>query len=135
MSKSALDENSRILLTDNYVAIRKKVRGAVTDSLPHISYDVEARPGTSNLLTLLAGCMDEDVHVVAERYKYGGHGGLKRALCEVLEETMKGPREEFFRLRKDQAYLESLANRGADRAREISQRTLAEVRKLVGLRP
>ncbi|KAL5533490.1 MSW1 [Sanghuangporus sanghuang] len=135
MSKSARDESSRILLTDDTVTIRNKIRGAVTDSLSGVSYDPEARPGTSNLLTLLAGCLDEDVHAVAERYKDKGHGALKTDVTDVLEETLRGPRAEFFRLRADPGHLQALADKGAERAKEISQRTLAEVRRLVGLRP
>lgn len=135
MSKSARDENSRILLTDDTKTIQSKIRGAVTDSLPSISYDPEARPGTSNLLTLLAGCLDEDVNVIAERYKDKGHGGLKKDVIEVLEETLQGPREEFSRLKADPGHLQALADKGAERARQISQGTLTEVRRLVGLRP
>ncbi|OCB91092.1 hypothetical protein A7U60_g1657 [Sanghuangporus baumii] len=133
MSKSARDENSRILLTDDTITIRNKIRGAVTDSLSGVSYDTEARPGTSNLLTLLAGCLDEDVHAVAERYKDKGHGALKIDVTDVLEETLREPRAEFFRLRADPGHLQALADKGAERAKEISQRTLAEVRRLVGL--
>ncbi|EJD06228.1 tryptophanyl-tRNA synthetase [Fomitiporia mediterranea MF3/22] len=133
MSKSAVDENSRILLTDDATIIHKKIRSAVTDSLPYISYDPEARPGTSNLLTLLAGCIDEDVHDVAERYRERNHGALKNDLSEALEETLKGPRTEFFRLRADPGHIQTIADSGAERAKKISGRTLSEVRRLVGL--
>lgn len=133
MSKSAVDPNSRILLTDDTKTIEKKIRGAVTDSIAGINYDPDNRPGTSNLLTLLAGCLDEDVMGVAERYREKNHGALKNDVFEAIEETVKGPRAEFMRLRSDLGYLESIAKEGALKARELSSRTLSEVRKLLGL--
>ncbi|KAI5114760.1 hypothetical protein M0805_009280 [Coniferiporia weirii] len=135
MSKSAKDANSRILITDDTAIIRKKIRAAVTDSLPYISYDPVNRPGTSNLLVILAGCIDQDVHAVAERYRDKSHGTLKSDVFDAVEETVKGPRAEFLRLRKEPGHLNVLAVRGAEKAREISQRTLRSVRKLVGLSP
>lgn len=135
MSKSAVDENSRILLTDDSMTIRKKIRGAVTDSIPGITYDPIARPGTSNLLTLLAGCLNEDVVAVAERYRDKNHGTLKNDVFEAVEETVKVPRAEFLRLRTESAYLQSVAEDGTLRARSISSGTVHEVRNLLGLFP
>ena len=135
MSKSAVDENSRILLTDDTATIRKKIRGAVTDSIPGITYDPISRPGTSNLITLLAGCLSEDVVAVAERYRDKNHGTLKNDVFEAVEETVKGPRTEFRLLRSDPKYLQTVAEEGALRARSISSKTIREVRNLLGLNP
>ena len=133
MSKSAMDPNSRILLTDDTSAIRRKVRSAVTDSLPGITYDPVNRPGTSNLLTILAGCIDEDVESVAERFRTKGHGDLKNAVFEAVDETLKVPRSEFLRIRTEPQYLQEVARSGVERARVISQTTLIDIRRYVGL--
>ncbi|PAV23417.1 tryptophanyl-tRNA synthetase [Pyrrhoderma noxium] len=133
MSKSAVDPNSRILLTDSTSLIQKKIRSAVTDSITGITYDPINRPGTSNLLTILSGCIGEDIHLVAEQHKTKTHGELKKVVFEAVEETLKGPRAEFERLRMDQGYLEKLSKKGAEKARKLSSQTLKEVRRLVGL--
>lgn len=133
MSKSAVDPNSRILLTDSTSLIQKKIRSAVTDSVTGITYDPVNRPGTSNLLTILSGCIGEDVHLVAEQHKTKTHGELKKVVFEAVEETLKGPRAEFERLRMDQGYLEKISKKGAEKARKLSSQTLKEVRRLVGL--
>ena len=135
MSKSAVDPNSRILLTDDTKSIERKIRGAVTDSIQGITYDPIGRPGTANLLTLLAGCADEDVEAVAQRYRDKNHGALKKDVFEAIEDTIKGPRAEFVKLRTDHGYLDSVAKEGALKARAISSRTLSEVRSLLGLSP
>ena len=50
MSKSAPDINDKILLSDEPDVIRKKVKKAVTDSDGVVKFDVENKPGISNLM-------------------------------------------------------------------------------------
>ncbi|KAI0062100.1 tryptophanyl-tRNA synthetase [Artomyces pyxidatus] len=133
MSKSAIDANSRIELTDTATVIRSRIRGATTDSIRGITYDPAARPGTSNLLTILAACTDEDVAVVAARYAGKDHGALKADVADAVEAAFKGPRAEFERLRAETPFLLRVAEEGAARARERSDVMIREVRRRVGL--
>ncbi|KAI0373144.1 tryptophanyl-tRNA synthetase [Pilatotrama ljubarskyi] len=133
MSKSSPDLNSRILLTDSPAQVRSKIRGAVTDSLLGITYDPVARPGAANLLSILAACTGEDVHAVAARYADKGHGVLKADVVEAVEELIKGPRAEFERLRGEKEYLASVAREGSEKARQLSEVTIREVRARIGL--
>jgi tryptophanyl-tRNA synthetase len=133
MSKSSPDLSSRILLTDTAAQIKSKIRGAVTDSIKGITYDPVNRPGTANLLAILAASTEEDVGEVATRYITKGHGDLKNDVADAIEEMFKVPRGELEKLMGDRAYLESVAKDGAARAQERSRATLCIVRKLVGL--
>ncbi|KAI1489887.1 tryptophanyl-tRNA synthetase [Biscogniauxia mediterranea] len=58
MSKSALNERSRILITAEEREIRQRVMGAVTDMETTVSWAPWRRPGVANLLELLAQCRD-----------------------------------------------------------------------------
>ncbi|KAI0713690.1 tryptophanyl-tRNA synthetase [Earliella scabrosa] len=133
MSKSSPDLNSRILLTDTPSQVRNKIKGAVTDSTLGITYDPVSRPGAANLLSILAACTGEQVEVVATRYADKGHGHLKGDVADAVEELIKGPRAEFERLRGETAYLASVAQEGAAKARRISGPILSEVRARIGL--
>jgi tryptophanyl-tRNA synthetase len=133
MSKSSPDVQSRILLNDDAHKIKAKIREAVTDSVRGITYDPISRPGTSNLLSILAACTGEQVEVVAKRYETKGHGQLKADVYEALEEMLKGPRTEFEKIRQDIPYLEEVARIGAEKARRKSELTLQEVRTRLGL--
>jgi tryptophanyl-tRNA synthetase len=133
MSKSAIDPNSRILLTDSYETITKRIRGAVTDSISGITFDPAGRPGTSNLLTILSACTGDGPALLAERYAQRNHGTLKRDVVEAVEEALRKPRAEFARLREEKAFLAQVARDGAEKAREHSDRTMREVRRRVGL--
>ena len=133
MSKSSPDLNSRILLTDTTAQVRSKIRGAVTDSTLGITYDPAARPGAANLLSILAACTGEEVTTLAERYADKGHGQLKADVAEAVEELIKGPRAEFERLRGEKQYLTSVAKEGAEKAGQLSEVTIREVRARIGL--
>ncbi|KAF5318080.1 hypothetical protein D9619_012185 [Psilocybe cf. subviscida] len=133
MSKSAPSLASRILLTDTESQIRNKFRSAVTDSIQYITYDPANRPGTSNLLNILAACTNETVEEVARRYSSKNHSDLKADVGEAVENMLKQPRAEFHRLREDKDYLAVVAKEGAEKAKERSSRTMTGVRKLVGL--
>jgi len=145
MSKSALDPRSRILLTDSTEAIKKKIGGAVTDSIREVYWDEERR-GVCNLITILAGCSssgeymcpDEEakrLHGAIERCKGMDHAGLKALVVEAVEEKLKGPRAEFARLRPETGYLESVLREGSEKAREVAEETLQSVRRGLGLLP
>ncbi|KAJ7119013.1 tryptophanyl-tRNA synthetase [Mycena epipterygia] len=134
MSKSAPDAASRILFTDSAAQIAAKVRSAVTDSIASgVTYDPDARPGTSNLLAILAACAGEDVHDVAARCVGMNHGALKAEVAAAVEALMAGPRAEFERIRGDVGYLDQVAQEGAVAARELSARTMVQVRASIGL--
>jgi tryptophanyl-tRNA synthetase len=133
MSKSAPDVSSRILLTDTEKEIRTKIRSAVTDSTMGVTYDPEGRPGTSNLVSILAACTNEDAAEVATRYASKGHGDLKRDVADAVVALLEGPRAEFERLRGEREYLAQVAAEGAAKAVARSKSTMLEVRKAIGL--
>ncbi len=134
MSKSATDPNSRILLTDSYEIIVKRIRSAVTDSISGITFDPIERPGTSNLLTILSACTGETPAILVDRYTESNHGALKKDVVEAVEEALRKPRAEFARLCGEKTFLEQVARDGAEKAQEHSNRTMRDVRKRVGLR-
>jgi tryptophanyl-tRNA synthetase len=133
MSKSAPDSKSRILLTDTTSQIFKKVAGAQTDSDPSVTYDPISRPGLANLLTIFAACNETTPEDLAQEYDGFGFARLKRDVAEAVDAFLSGPREHYARLKDETGYLEEVAQRGAEKAKEISGKTMAEVRRRVGL--
>lgn len=133
MSKSSPDVQSRILLTDDFSQIKSKIRSAVTDSEIGITYDPINRPGTTNLLTILAACADEDPIEVGKRYARKGHGDLKTDVADAVEQFLNRPRDEFQRLRHEIAFLSQVAREGAQKAITVSDATMREVKSCIGL--
>jgi tryptophanyl-tRNA synthetase len=62
-------------------------------------------------------------------------GEAKKQLFELINDELKGPREEYDRLIADPGHIESVLRQGAQRAREHSAPLMAKVRSAVGIRP
>ena len=133
MSKSEPDVKSRIELTDSPDDIRAKLRKAVTDTTSAVTYDPASRPGVSNLIELraaLSGTPAEEVVAAAS-----GLDTLhfKMEVGEELIERLAPIQKEIVRLQNEKSYLVQVLASGRDRAREIAQRTLCDVKRMVGL--
>lgn len=77
---------------------------------------------------------DSDIAKMRERYAAGiGWGEMKGELFELLNEQLKGPREEYQRLLADPAYVEGVLQKGAQRARDVATPTLERLKAAVGL--
>ncbi|KAF7314976.1 hypothetical protein MIND_00011700 [Mycena indigotica] len=132
MSKSTPDPASRILLTDSPSLVASKIRAAVTDSITTgITYDPVSRPGTSNLLSILAACEEGEVdpEAVALRCAADGmsHADLKKEVSERVNALLEKPRAEFSKIRADEGYLEQISREGAEKAKVISSETMESV--------
>lgn len=135
MSKSHPDSRTRILLTDPPSLMRDKVRTAVTDSEPTISYDPVKRPGVSNLLGILAGLSSNSTTMEDLVSSFEGKNikDLKDAVGDKVEEVLVPFQREFQRVRAEQGYLEQMEEEGRMKARARAERTMQEVRNVVGL--
>ncbi|KAL7423013.1 Tryptophan--tRNA ligase, mitochondrial [Cryptotrichosporon argae] len=133
MSKSAPNPASRISITDAPSMIRQKLRGAVTDSLPGVSYDPVTRPGVANLLSIWSALDGREPGALAAEAEGWGMGRLKDAVADVVVAALEGVRSEYERISKDDAYLSAVAAQGRARAREKAAETMDEVRRVVGL--
>jgi len=159
MSKSALDPASRILLTDTPAEVRKKIQGALTDSVPGVSYDPETRPGVSNLLEMLS------VFEGGGGGRGGGGGGgggadgsekptttspaalardmaasgatlrdLKARTADAVVRGLEGIGERYREMRDGAGgrRLEEVERMGAEKARASAEETMKIVRSAVG---
>jgi tryptophanyl-tRNA synthetase len=131
MSKSASTTAGLIFLDDSPEEITKKIRRAVTDSEPGVSYEPERRPGVSNLLDIFAGATDVAPGVAARQFS--NNGELKAATAEAVVELLRPIQARLAELRADRGEVERLLFRGAGKARSIAAPVLARARAAVGL--
>jgi tryptophanyl-tRNA synthetase len=135
MSKSDPSDASRINMTDDDDAIAQKVRKAKTDSepLPASVEELERRPEARNLVTIHAALGDESVEQVLARHAGQGFGAFKPALTERLVETLRPIRARFVALKADTAALDTVLERGAERAQALARPTLDATYRALGL--
>ncbi|WIY83769.1 tryptophan--tRNA ligase [Propionimicrobium sp. PCR01-08-3] len=107
----------------------KLIKKAKTDSDRHISYDPENRPEVSNLLLLAALATGGDPARIADEIGDGGGGGLKKLVTEAINEHLAPVRARRTELMADPGYLEQVLHAGNEKATQVADQTLSEVRK------
>ncbi|KAI0199532.1 tryptophanyl-tRNA synthetase [Astrocystis sublimbata] len=137
MSKSSPNEKSRILITSTPQEIQKCIRGAMTDSKNHVTYEPEERPGVANLLELIAQCSPERTtpEDVSDSLRGASLRDLKERCAEVVTAELSGIRERYNELLQRQGgrYMDEIEAEGAEVARRSAEETMRLVRSLVGL--
>lgn len=134
MSKSDPSDLSRINLTDDADAIANKIRKAKTDMepLPETLEGLEGRAEAKNLVAIYAALADTTREAVLAEFAGQGFGAFKPRLAELAVSSMANVTAEMRRLMNDPAEIDRALSAGAEKAREIAEPTIAEVKKIVG---
>lgn len=132
MSKSAESDAGLLRIMDDAKVTKKKIMRGVTDADAEIRFDREAKPGVSNLLTIYSVLSGQTIASLETEFAGRGYGDLKKELAEVVEATFTPIRERTNELLADPAELDRILDRGAERAGEIAEATLATVYERIG---
>ena len=132
MSKSAENEMSRISLLDDDAKIKKAIMRSTTDSDGEIRYDVENKPGVSNLLSIYSAFTGKSIAALEKDYAGQGYGTLKKDLVEVTSDALRPIREKFMDIRGSEELISALKD-GAGRANSIAETTMRRVKEKFGL--
>lgn len=132
MSKSAANVHSRISLLDTPEKIKKSIMKAATDSDGEIRFDMENKPGVSNLLNIYSAFSGMEVEDIAAKYRGCGYGAFKKDLVEVTVEAVAPIQRRFQEIRHSQELLDILKD-GGERANAIAEQTMKRVKGMLGL--
>ena len=133
--KMGKSEGNGIYLTDTPEVIRKKVMKAVTDSGPTEPNQEPTEP-IQNLFTIMElVSKPETTTFFRDQYAQCSirYGDLKKQLSEDIVAYLAPIREKFDRIINDRDYLGKVAAVGCDKARANAAKTMAEVRKAIGI--
>ncbi len=130
MSKSY---NNHLELFGNEKELRARVMRIVTDSK---SLAEPKDPDTCTvfrLYRLFAG--PAETQAMADRYRAGGfgYGEAKKALFEIMQDTLEPFRRKRDELARDLERVEAVLRRGAERAQAAARETLNRARTAMGL--
>jgi tryptophanyl-tRNA synthetase len=132
MSKSEPSELSRINLLDSPDAIAKKIKRCKTDLVMGLTFDDPARPECNNLLTLYMLLSGKTKEAVAAECHEMNWGQFKPLLTETAINALKPIQEKYQAVMDDKGYLESVLRQGREKAEEIANQTLAQVKAALG---
>jgi tryptophanyl-tRNA synthetase len=135
MSKSDPSDLSRINMTDTADAIAKKIRKAKTDPepLPEALDGLADRPDARNLVNIYAALAEITPQQVLDQHAGSQFGMFKPVLADLAVEKLAPIGTEMSRLMEDQAEIDRILARGAERGREIAAPILAKTLEIVGM--
>lgn len=132
MSKSSLNPKGVIYLLDDEKTIRKKIMSAVTDSDAKVFYDVEAKPGISNLLTIYATLKEISIEEACDYFHDYNYGNLKKEVADVVVETLLEIQRRYQDIIQSEQ-LDQILDEGREKTIAIARKKYEEVRMKVGL--
>ena len=134
MSKS--DENpwNFVGLLEDPKMISKKFKKAMTDSEdpPRVRFDLDAKPGVANLLSILSGVTGKTIAALEAEYEGRMYGHLKGDVADAVIALLEPVQKTFAELRADQTTLNAVMRDGAEKARARAAATLKRVNEAVG---
>jgi tryptophanyl-tRNA synthetase len=134
MSTSYGTDAGLIYIDDEPDAIRRKLGRAETDSGREVVRAPD-KAGISNLIEILAVTRGVAPEQIERDFEGEGYGAFKQAVAEEVVQMLTPVRERYLELRADEAGLERALADGAERARELAQPVIAEVRAAMGIGP
>jgi tryptophanyl-tRNA synthetase len=134
MSKSDPSDNSRINLTDTADKIEKKIKKAKTDGgmMPESVEEMEGRPEVKNLIGIYAALSGRTDSDIINTYAGQGFGVFKPDLAELAVERLAPITDLMKRYLSDPEELDRILAKAADKATEIAEPVLADVRRIIG---
>ncbi len=134
MSKS-VGEAGVVDLLDDPKRIEKKIKSAVTDTGRDVVFDVEAKQGVSNLLTILSAFTGREIAALEQDFAGRGYGDLKKETAAAVLDVVVPFQQRVHELLDDPAELDGILAEGAHRAREVASDTLTRAYDRVGFLP
>lgn len=134
--KMGKSEGNGLYLSDDEKVLRKKVMKAKTDTGP-TEPNSPVSESVQNLFDIMKIVTDPKI---LDQYKAAyadcsiRYGDLKKQLAEDINREIAPMRERIEEINCNDEYLRKVAKMGAEKARESAQKTLKEVRNLIGFR-
>lgn len=133
MSKSAEDPMDKILLSDTKEDIIKKFKKAVTDSENKVRFDVENKPGVSNLMVIYSIIKNKTIEEVEKEFEGQGYGNFKTAVAEAVIERLEPLQKRYNELLENPDELKAIYEIGSKKARQRAEKMVNEVYQKIGL--
>ena len=134
--KMGKSEGNAIYLCDDEATIKKKVMRAVTDAGPTMLNQVKPEP-IENLFTLMQLVSTPDTYdYFNDQYNNMAirYGDMKKQLAADINAFCAPIRERILDFQSNEEYLAKVAREGAEAAAASAEKTIREVREIIGFR-
>ena len=132
MSKSDINEGSRINLLDTPEIITKKIKRAKSDSYMGMEFNNPERPESRNLLMIYSLLSGKEVSELENDLSQTGWGTFKKIFTEQIIESLKPIQERYQVLINDPHELNKILIQGKEQAEAVANKTLRRVKSELG---
>jgi tryptophanyl-tRNA synthetase len=136
MSKSDESDLSRINLTDSKEQIVQKIKKAKTDSEP-INEDIfdekSKRFEAQNLISIYADLKFESNEKILSQFEGKNFSQFKKDFTDLLIEYISPISDKINLLRKNEDHLLKILKDGQEKASNVADKTMKDVKKIIGL--
>lgn len=132
MSKSDANAKATIRILDDPKQIEKKIKSAVTDSEGVVRFDVENKPGVSNLLIIESSLTGKTVDEVVAKYEGKGYSDFKAGVAEAVINHL-APIQARYKELIDSPELDRILDESRDKANAIASATIDRMEAAMGL--
>jgi tryptophanyl-tRNA synthetase len=135
MSSSDPSDMTRINMTDDADTIAKKIRKAKTDpdALPSDADGLSDRPEARNLVNIYAALSDQTAEQVLAEVGGKQFGEFKPMLAELAVSKLAPISSEMARLMGEEAEIDRILAKGAEKARAVAAPILQQTYEIVGM--
>jgi len=134
MSKSDVSDLSRINLKDSKDLIINKIKKAKTDPhpIPNIIEELENRPEAENLLGIYSSLKNQNINITLKEFGGKNFSEFKTSLSEQLIDKISPMAKEINKLLNDPGYLDKILLAGAEKANDMAENKVKEMKKIIG---
>ena len=132
MSKSSENPKGVIRLLDDISSIRKKIMSATTDSEMCVKFDMENKPGISNLINIYSAITGKSIKEIEDEFKNSNYGSFKSKVSDVVCEEVSKIQERYNEIIESDE-LDEILDKGISKTREIAKVKYELMKERMGL--
>lgn len=134
MSKSSENQNGVIRMLDEKEVIKKKIMRATTDSDNLVKFDLENKPGISNLMTLYKAMSEKEITIedIEKEFEGKTYKDFKEKVAEVVSEGISKIQERYNEI-INSSIIDEILEKGIKETTEIAKNKYNDMKKIMGL--
>jgi len=133
MSKSSESQKGVIRLLDDIEDIRKKIMSATTDSDRCIKYDLDNKPGISNLINIYSALSNKNITEIEDEFKDKNYGEFKKVVADKVVEVVSDIQEKYYEIINSNK-IDQILDDGIAYTREIAKAKFEDMKYKMGFR-
>ena len=132
MSKSTENKKGVIFLLDDLEVARKKIMSATTDSEMSIKFDMENKPGISNLINIYVSLTNKTIEEVENEFKGKNYGEFKKAVADVVVSFLSDIQKKYIEYMNSNI-IDEILDKGKEKVLKEAELKYNLVKEKIGL--